>query len=93
MSDKQEHSDDAPEREITPAEEIDTDPSITFRLSTRIEERLVVNRDDAVTAAKEWSLESGQTVAVERVDGRVKMGFRDGGLVDYVYETRKGRRA
>lgn len=93
MSDVNEQNAMPEEGDIAPAPESTTDPSITFRMSTRIEERLVVGRDDAVAAAKEWSLESGQTVAVERMDGRVKMGFRDGGLVDYVYETRKGRRA
>jgi len=61
-------------------------------LSTRIEERKITGRDGAIQNAKEWSRESGQSVLVERDDGKVKMSFRDGGLVDYVYETRKGRR-
>ena len=43
--------------------------------------------------AKEISIETGQSVLVERTDGRVKMNFRDGALIDYVLETRKGRRA
>lgn len=66
-------------------------PQKTYRLSTRIEEREITGRTDAVSTAKEWSLESGQSVVVERTDGKVKMSFRDGGLVDYIYETRKGR--
>jgi len=63
----------------------------SYMLTTRIEEKTIVGRDDAVETAKAWSLQSGQSVLVERTDGKVKMSFRDGGLVDYVYETRKGR--
>ena len=73
--------------------ETPTEPEKSYTLSTRVEERQITGRDDAVQAAKAWSLESGQSVLVERTDGRVKMSFRDGGLVDYVYETRKGRSA
>jgi len=69
------------------------DPSTHFRLMTRVEEKVIEGRKEAVTIAKEWSLEGGQNVMVEREDGRVKMSFRDGELVDYVFETRKGRRA
>ncbi len=68
-------------------------PQKSYTLSTRVEEREITGRDDAVETAKSWSLESGQSVLVERTDGKVKMSFRDGGLVDYVYETRKGRSA
>ncbi len=64
-----------------------------FHLSTRMEEKAIEGRNEAVQFAKDWSLEDGQSVAVERADGRVKMTFRDGGLVDYVFETRKGRKA
>ena len=64
-----------------------------FRLATRTEERIVDGRIEAAEAAKAWSKESGQSILVEREDGRVKMNFRDGALVDYVFETRKGRRA
>lgn len=84
-----EETTEAPETPAAPT----SPPNITYRLSTRLEERLVVGRDEAVGEAKSWSTESGQSVVVERVDGRVRMSFRDGGLVDYVYETRKGRSA
>lgn len=67
-------------------------PDFSYTLSTRIEERKITGRDDAIKTAKDWSRDSGQSVLVERHDGKVKMSFRDGGLVDYVYETRKGRR-
>lgn len=74
-------------------EESRTVPQKSYLLTTRVEEREITGRDDAVQTAKEWSLESGQSVLVERTDGKVKMNFRDGGLIDYVYETRKGRSA
>ena len=64
-----------------------------FNVSNRLEEKVIDGRLEAVSAAKEWSIESGQSIVVERTDGRVQMSFRDGALVDYVLETRKGRRA
>lgn len=75
------------------ANPVETPPHKTYRLSTRLEEREIEGRTIAVTTAKEWSIESGQSVLVERVDGKVKMNFSGGDLVDYVYETRKGRSA
>ena len=73
-------------------EEVEVEPT-TYRVSTRDEELVIDGRIEAVTKAKEISVESGVSVLVERTDGRVKMNFRDGSLVDYVLETRKGRRA
>lgn len=73
-------------------DEIPAEPT-TFRVSNRLEEKVIDGRLEAVAAAKEWSIETGQSIVVERTDGRVQMGFRDGALVDYVLETRKGRRA
>lgn len=75
------------------SEETQNQPQKSYVLTTRVDERHITGRDDAVETAKSWSLESGQSVLVERTDGRVKMNFRDGGLIDYVYETRKGRSA
>lgn len=73
-------------------DDIPAEPT-TFRVSNRLEEKVIDGRLEAVAAAKEWSIETGQSIVVERTDGRIQMGFRDGALVDYVLETRKGRRA
>ena len=73
-------------------EDIPVEPT-TFNVSNRAEEKVIDGRLEAVAAAKEWSIESGQSIVVERTDGRVQMSFRDGALVDYVLETRKGRRS
>ena len=73
-------------------EEFEAEPT-TYRVATRTEDEVIDGRIEAVTKAKEISVETGQSVLVERTDGRVKMNFRDGSLVDYVLETRKGRRA
>ena len=72
-------------------EEMEVETTL-YRLVTRAEEKVVDGRIEAVDEAKAISKESGQNVLVEREDGRVKMNFRDGALVDYVLETRKGRR-
>jgi len=73
-------------------EEFVAEPT-TFNVSNRIEEKVIDGRLEAVAHAKEWSVESGQSISVERTDGRVQMSFRDGALVDYVLETRKGRKS
>ena len=65
----------------------------TYRVVTRTDEQVIDGRIEAVETAKSISNEGGQSVLVERTDGRVKMNFRDGSLVDYVIETRKGRTA
>lgn len=72
-------------------EEMEVETTI-YRVVTRTEEKTIDGRIEAVDEAKAMSKESGQNVLVEREDGRVKMNFRDGALVDYVLETRKGRR-
>ena len=89
----------------TPVEEVETPivpehtdnedgrPGMIFFVSTKVEKREYTSRDEAVEAAKTWSKEEHASVSVEREDARVKMTFRDGGLVDYVFETRKGRKA
>jgi len=64
-----------------------------YIISNKLEERTIEDRDEAIATAKTWSNEEHMPVSVERIDGRVKMTFRDGGLIDYVYETRKGRTA
>ncbi len=69
----------------------DTKPG--YIVSNKLEERTIQDRDEAISTAKTWSSEEHMPVSVERADGRVKMTFRDGGLIDYVYETRKGRTA
>ncbi len=78
--------------ESSDEEEVYVEPT-TYRVTTRSEEEVIDGRIEAVNHAKEISIETGQSVTVERTDGRVKMSFRDGSLVDYVLETRKGRRA
>ena len=77
--------------ELGDDEEMEVETTL-YRLVTRAEEKVVDGRIEAVDEAKAISKESGQNVLVEREDGRVKMNFRDGALVDYVLETRKGRR-
>lgn len=72
-------------------EEMEVETTI-YRVVTRSEEKTIDGRIEAVDEAKSISKETGQNVLVEREDGRVKMNFRDGALVDYVLETRKGRR-
>ncbi len=63
-----------------------------FTVSTRVEEQACDSRIEAVQLAKDWSLDD-QQVNVERDDGQVHMTFRDGSLVEYVFETRPGRRS
>ena len=77
--------------EVDDEEEMEVETTI-YRVVTRAEEKTIDGRIEAVDEAKAISKESGQNVLVEREDGRVKMNFRDGALVDYVLETRKGRR-
>ena len=79
------------ETELDDEEEMEVETTI-YRVVTRSEEKSIDGRIEAVDEAKAISKESGQNVLVEREDGRVKMNFRDGALVDYVLETRKGRR-
>ena len=72
-------------------EEMEVETTL-YRVVTRSEEKVIDGRIEAVEDAKAISKETGQNVLVEREDGRVKMNFREGALVDYVLETRKGRR-
>ncbi len=72
-------------------EEMEVETTL-YRVVTRSEEKVIDGRIEAVDDAKAISKETGQNVLVEREDGRVKMNFREGALVDYVLETRKGRR-
>ena len=74
-------------------EEIEEVETTLYRVVVREDEQVIDGRIEAVDKAKEISIETGQSVLVERTDGRVKMNFRDGALIDYVLETRKGRRA
>ena len=74
-------------------EEVEEVETTLYRVVVREDEQVIDGRIEAVDKAKEISIESGQSVLVERTDGRVKMNFRDGALIDYVLETRKGRRA
>ena len=78
-------------QDLIDEEEMEVETTI-YRVVTRSEEKSIDGRIEAVDEAKAISKESGQNVLVEREDGRVKMNFRDGALVDYVLETRKGRR-
>lgn len=61
-----------------------------YIVSTRTDREIIHGRQAAVNQAKEMTVD-GASVQVEREDGRVRMQFRDGSLVEYVYETRKGR--
>ena len=87
---------EAPEYENPLVDELDDEEmeveTTLYRVVTRSEEKTIDGRIEAVDEAKSISKETGQNVLVEREDGRVKMNFRDGALVDYVLETRKGRR-
>ena len=74
-------------------EEVEEVETTLYRVVVREDEQVIDGRIEAVEKAKEISIETGQSVLVERTDGRVKMNFRDGALIDYVLETRKGRRA
>lgn len=78
---------------IKPNPQADDQSDKLFIVSSRVETREIVGRDEAVAAAKAWTLEEPVSISVERDDGRVKMQFRGGALVDYVFETRKGRKA
>lgn len=78
---------------IKPNPQADDQSQKLFIVSTRMETREIIGRDEAVVAAKTWTVEEPVTVSVERDDGRVKMQFKGGNLVDYVFETRKGRKA
>ena len=62
-------------------EEVET---TLYRVVVREDEQVIDGRIEAVEKAKEISIETGQSVLVERTDGRVKMNFRDGALIDYV---------
>ena len=86
LNDEYEESD-----ELLDDEEMEVETTL-YRVVTRSEEKVIDGRIEAVEDAKAISKETGQNVLVEREDGRVKMNFRDGALVDYVLETRKGRR-
>lgn len=70
-----------------------SDKKVGYLVSNKLEERIIEDRDEAIETAKTWSVEEHMPISVERIDGRVKMIFRNGGLFDYVYETRKGRTA
>ena len=87
---------DAPQVESGGDEEEEEEEEVEttlYRVVVREDEQVIDGRIEAVEKAKEISIETGQSVLVERTDGRVKMNFRDGALIDYVLETRKGRRA
>ena len=64
-------------------EEMEVETTL-YRVVTRSEEKVIDGRIEAVEDAKAISKETGQNVLVEREDGRVKMNFREGALVDYV---------
>lgn len=65
-----------------------------FHVSTsQSDPETVDSRTEAVELARSMSLDYPGSVVIEREDGKVKMTFREGGLVDYVFETRKGRKA
>ncbi len=57
------------------------------------EEHSFEGRKDAIDAAKAYSQESYEKAQVVGDDGREVMIYRDGGLEDYVYETRRRRPA
>ena len=80
---------------MSEAEEQETqEPEIhTFQIKNGQQVTEVEGRMEAIAQAKEVSARTWRPVGLEREDGRVKMNFRDGALVDYVFEPRKGRRA
>lgn len=78
---------------IKPNPQAEDQESELFLVFTREETEEHIGRLTAVTRAKEWTTAESVSVMVERHDGQVKMQFRAGSLVDYVLETRKGRKA
>lgn len=78
---------------IRPNPQAGSDDPVLWVVYTRSERQEVEGRTAAVALAKEWTAEDGVTAMVESEDGRVKMQFKSGSLVDYVLETRKGRKA
>ncbi|MCA9538248.1 MAG: hypothetical protein KC620_05140 [Myxococcales bacterium] len=87
MQENYEHEDD----HDGPIEDDDDDHILTYLVSNKLEERTIEGREEAIALAKDWSTEDHTSITVERTDGRVKMTFREGDLIDFVYETRKGR--
>ena len=80
------------EAEEFTAETVHEEPTYGYILTTRDGDQHIEDRDEAIRLAKEATLDNLQAASLEREDGRVKMQFRQGSLVDYVYETRKGRK-
>ncbi len=54
-------------------------------------EKNLEDRAEAIALAKEWTSDSYDKAQVLGEDGREIMIYRDGGLEDYVYETRRRR--
>lgn len=65
--------------------------SFSYIVFNRDEETPIESRAEAVALAKSLTAGADISVTVEREDGRERMQFRQGSLVDFVYEIRTGR--
>lgn len=65
--------------------------SFSYIVISRDEETPIESRAEAVALAKSLTATADISVTVEREDGRERMQFRQGSLVDFVYEIRTGR--
>lgn len=63
----------------------------SYIVFSRDEETPIESRAEAVALAKSLTATTDISVTVEREDGRERMQFRQGSLVDFVYEIRTGR--
>jgi hypothetical protein len=70
---------------------LDASKDFAYLVITRDEERTIDSRAEAVALAKSITAGADISVTVEREDGRERMQFRQGSLVDFVYEIRAGR--
>lgn len=65
--------------------------TFSYIVFNRDEETPIESRAEAVALAKSLTATTDISVTVEREDGRERMQFRQGSLVDFVYEIRTGR--
>lgn len=68
------------------------DEVFSYNVEVGGETRNFPERLDAVAYAKDETIGNERTAFLTRSDERMRMQFRDGGLTDYVLETRKGRK-
>lgn len=67
------------------------EPTLSYLVISRDEQTTLESRAEAVALAKQLTLDNDTSVTVERTDNRERMQFRQGSLIDFVYEIRTGR--